>query len=365
MWGNSLLYLLRGLGRSALSPTHLTSVSSLPPHLPIPPQASTSTFHSPPSTSVVQLPLPTSILSHSPFHTSGSLAFIPPRIYCLLPAPRGHIVCHPRKEQSATGPVEEPPQWVAGVTVSLQAHSIPAPASFSVMFLTIPTGMFEGDQDLDLAGDIGFELTGKNPTKELAWVDYFTTGHTDPEFPAVDAEVVREKLDSGIGDHLFQKFRAKETADRQGEYRVIILTAMMMRVGATIKQDVLQHVRALAPRIPSREGYALPLFDEGFRGPGKRQFLTALESYQAGTPRSFEELSCYGCGKIGADIGKALSLCGGCKNAWYCNKVRLARQGSLDVARHRLFDHAQDCQRSNWNDHKKTCPPHNSMWLNV
>ncbi|KAG6353906.1 hypothetical protein INS49_005163 [Diaporthe citri] len=84
-----------------------------------------------------------------------------------------------------------------------------------------------------------------------------------------------------------------------------------------------------------------PLADCGFRGPGKRQFLSALDNYQAGKPRSFHQPSCHGCGKVDSDIkaeGKTLLKCGGCKNeiaaAWFCDK---------------------DCQRGLWKHHKRNC----------
>ena len=41
------------------------------------------------------------------------------------------------------------------------------------------------------------------------------------------------------------------------------------------------------PDIPSRNGYQLPIFDDGFRDPGKAQFEAALEFYKDGVPRDF------------------------------------------------------------------------------
>lgn len=104
----------------------------------------------------------------------------------------------------------------------------------------------------------------------------------------------------------------------------------MMEYGATIKEDHMKHLRDLVPKLNCNEGAVPTLADFGFRGPGKRQFLAALDNYKAGKPRSFHQPSCHGCGKVDSDIkaeGKTLLKCGGCKNeiaaAWFCDKVRM------------------------------------------
>lgn len=66
----------------------------------------------------------------------------------------------------------------------------------------------------------------------------------------------------------------------------------MMRAGARIRADDLQHLRDLVPQVTCNEGYALPLWDDGFRGPGKRQFLAALDAYEAAVPRDFRAARC-------------------------------------------------------------------------
>ncbi|KXH28183.1 hypothetical protein CSAL01_08409 [Colletotrichum salicis] len=80
----------------------------------------------------------------------------------------------------------------------------------------------------------------------------------------------RERLDSGGGDKLLKN-------------------ALMMRAGAKIKADDLQHLRDLVPKVPCQYRFALPIMDFGFRDPGKAQFLAALDNYQSGTPRDFHE----------------------------------------------------------------------------
>lgn len=147
---------------------------------------------------------------------------------------------------------------------------------------------------------------------------------------------IRHKLDSGLGDELFEKYRAAEKHgpddfDDMSKYLPVVFAAMMMEYGATIKDDQIKHLRDLVPKIHCHEGPVMPLADHGFRGPGKRHFLAALDHYQAGKPRSFQQPSCHNCGKINGDIkaeGKTLMKCGGCKHetaaAWFCDKVRLA-----------------------------------------
>ncbi|KAF3763819.1 hypothetical protein M406DRAFT_262923, partial [Cryphonectria parasitica EP155] len=114
----------------------------------------------------------------------------------------------------------------------------------------------------------------------------------------------------------------------------VLLGAVMMRVGAKIKDEDFQYLRELVPRIVSHDGYTSPLADLGFRGPGKAQFLAALDNYKPGVPRSLSDPSCFHCGKIEQDTGKAPVLCSQCKGAWYCDK---------------------DCQRAHWRAHRSTC----------
>ncbi|KAL2281392.1 hypothetical protein FJTKL_11573 [Diaporthe vaccinii] len=163
------------------------------------------------------------------------------------------------------------------------------------------------------------------------------------------SQLIRNKLDCGLGDELFEKYSA---AEQHGfdlydltKYLPIVFAAIMMEYGATIKEDHMKHLRDLVPKLQCNEGPVALLADCGFRGPGKRQFLAALDNYQAGKPRSFHQPSCHGCGKVDSDIkaeGKTLLKCGGCKNeiaaAWFCDK---------------------DCQRGLWKHHKRNCgaPP--------
>ena len=158
---------------------------------------------------------------------------------------------------------------------------------------------------------------------------------------------LRHKLDAGMGDKPFDFYRAKEHEGHgsyvmleDGKYRLILVGALIMRTGAKIRDADLQHLRELVPHIHSSPGYALPFCDEGFRDPGKAQFLAALDHYipallaitrSQGNPRHFRHKEgrltyfiCFTCGKVEADSDKALLRCARCLEAYYCDTVRLA-----------------------------------------
>ena len=139
--------------------------------------------------------------------------------------------------------------------------------------------------------------------------------------PDMDPATVCEYIDSGAGDELFERYRSRE-ADNKGTYRqdagkeTIVLGAMMMRVGAKIKKDDLDHLRRLSNR-PDVEMYP----------EGLAEFKAAVDNYKPGTPRTFGGPSCDNCGKTPLDIGKKLSECRKCKGGWWnggwsCSKVR-------------------------------------------
>ncbi|KAI0145767.1 hypothetical protein F4776DRAFT_374560 [Hypoxylon sp. NC0597] len=165
-----------------------------------------------------------------------------------------------------------------------------------------------------------------------------------PEYEEELAQLVikaRAKLDADdLGHRLIRHWREKEY-QHCGKYRVIIAGALLMRAGAKIQESEMQHLRELVPRINCNDVFTLPLFDDGFRAPGRAQFLAALDNYQAGVPRNFQEPSCFHCGKIQADLGKAPSACGGCKEAWYCDR---------------------DCQKAHWKQHKPSCTDPRRTW---
>ena len=107
---------------------------------------------------------------------------------------------------------------------------------------------------------------------------------------------VRAKFDTdNLGQRLMAASRAQEDKDHShslatGEYKTIALGALLMRGGAVIKDDDLQHLRDLIPKVTCVPGTAFPFGDDGFRSPGRSQFLAALDAYDPGKTRSFQEL---------------------------------------------------------------------------
>ncbi|KAI1463297.1 uncharacterized protein F4812DRAFT_447264 [Daldinia caldariorum] len=211
--------------------------------------------------------------------------------------------------------------------------------------------LFEGSRDLDLALSIDKTfVTDENPNglglfhlvnqhdlnaPLVALLHYQTAEHQ--EAIAKYVVEIRTKLDTGLGKRLINYWRAKES-EYNGKYRVIIVGALLMRTGAKIQESDMQHLRELVPQVSCNYiTSSVPESDRGFREPGRAQFLAALENYKPGEPRNFEEPSCWQCGKVQADIGKALRSCGRCKHPWYCDK---------------------ECQKAHWKIHKPACQAH-------
>lgn len=143
------------------------------------------------------------------------------------------------------------------------------------------TGLFQGDQDLDIRGETECAMG--------------LTSDDDAEYDAdkeLQSTAFRDKLNAGLCDKLFKEFRSKEKTfwipDRK--MYTVILAAMIMQSGAKISDDNMQHLREIFPHMHSSPGYAWPLNDADFRDPGRAQFLAALEHYKPGTPRTFCEL---------------------------------------------------------------------------
>jgi hypothetical protein len=168
--------------------------------------------------------------------------------------------------------------------------------------------LFEGDQDQDILDGLD-EAIGFRAMMDAGGKDAETTA------------AVRQRLDAdGLGGRLLDKYRNADDGWR-GKYEMIIVAALMMCAGAKIGEEDMRYLRGVVPQINCNEGFTPAIWDEGFRGPGRRQFLAALDKYVPGTPRSFSAPCCYWCGKIRDDIGKGLRWCGRCKRAWYCDEV--------------------------------------------
>ncbi|OGM49562.1 hypothetical protein ABOM_001733 [Aspergillus bombycis] len=212
--------------------------------------------------------------------------------------------------------------------------------------------LFEGDQDMDaacsLAEPLGFQMDDWEHTMSsmvhqtdmlagAAARAFYRTEEYKQELESAIVPYVRAKLDTdNLGDRLFAAARAQENNPTlpSTKYRTIILGALMMRAGARIKPADLQHLRDLIPQIQCNAQFVLPLVDEGFRSPGRAQFLAALDHYQVGVPRNYQEPSCFQCGQVRDDIGHALVQCARCHVAYYCDK---------------------ECQRHHWQEHKPSC----------
>lgn len=96
------------------------------------------------------------------------------------------------------------------------------------------------------------------------------------------------KLNAGnTANKLFDEFRAKQH-EPHGKYRMIIVGTLIIRTGATLRETDIQYLRHLTEQVDCKPGYD----NAGFRYPGKAQFLAALNSYEVGTPRNFEEPRC-------------------------------------------------------------------------
>ncbi|KAK3295498.1 uncharacterized protein B0H64DRAFT_147106 [Chaetomium fimeti] len=204
--------------------------------------------------------------------------------------------------------------------------------------------LFEADNDQDLACHLAVEITGAQDGPEFeALCSFGYAGIAADGNQVVDGPVlkrIRQKFDAGLGNKLIDKYRAVAVGTNdswekhEAKYRVIILGALMMGTGAEIRDHDLQHLRRLASEVQCNEKFTLAFADTGFRGPGKRQFLAALDNYTPGTPRSYNQPSCHACGKSKQDTGKAPLKCSGCSKGWFCDK---------------------DCQRSLWSVHKQNC----------
>lgn len=161
-----------------------------------------------------------------------------------------------------------------------------------------------GIADLDLCRSLQIDRANLCDPPELT--AYLATDEYKNQLEGIVLKC-RNTINSGTGDELFKIFRKREQ-EPNGEYRVLVVGAIMMRAGAAIKDDDFSHLREIVPEIPCRDGLkpilrnnpgqpsllamimaSLDADDQGFRHPGKVQFLAALENYRPGVCRSFDE----------------------------------------------------------------------------
>jgi len=88
-----------------------------------------------------------------------------------------------------------------------------------------------------------------------------------PEYQDKLAELVasvRVQLDSGVGDKLFDMYRAKAANQKDDmvrwgkdyRYTVILIGALMMRAGARIRDDDVRYMRDVVPMLHCQPGFA-------------------------------------------------------------------------------------------------------------
>ncbi|KAJ5145487.1 uncharacterized protein N7515_000051 [Penicillium bovifimosum] len=196
--------------------------------------------------------------------------------------------------------------------------------------------LFKCDEDLDMAFSMATELgvsdrywkhsmSAMVHQSDILAPPEAKARYQTPEYAVELADVIipyiRDKLDTDdLGDRLFAASKAQETDEddprQETKYRTIILGALIMRAGAKIKNEDLEHLRALMPQINCSLRRSMS-GDHGFRPPGRAQFLAALDHYVPGVPRSFLEPSC---GRIEADIGHRHLICMRCRVATYCDE---------------------------------------------
>ena len=122
-------------------------------------------------------------------------------------------------------------------------------------------GLFQGDYDLDAAGDIS-----RDAGMEL-W-SYWATD--DPEIHALGLETTRNELNEGVFDELFEKYKAKGNLSGLwgANHLLVILVVLAMRIGATISEAQIDYTRSI-----HRHG-------AGLLDGGLKQVSQALKDYK-------------------------------------------------------------------------------------
>ncbi|KAJ5273589.1 hypothetical protein N7478_008714 [Penicillium angulare] len=144
--------------------------------------------------------------------------------------------------------------------------------------------MFEGDSDLGLLADlenhVGIKEKGEHSMEDMIMM----------RMPDEKVKYVREKLGtSSYGETLLTNCKSKDLG-WNGKHCTVILGAVMIAAGAHTSSENMQHLRKPVPQINCNTGYTMALFDEGFRAPGRPQFIAALDHYQPGIARSVRDL---------------------------------------------------------------------------
>lgn len=147
----------------------------------------------------------------------------------------------------------------------------------------------EGDEDCDIASEIVSAIREKSKDESIT-ADSFNIYDMLRNLTVYpDSSDAQQKLlntlNAGICDELFEEFRANPDP-YGGEYRLNILGAMMMQVGANISKENMDHLRTVCSDTESNPGFML-MEMSSFRDPGKAQLTAALDNYRNGVPRDF------------------------------------------------------------------------------
>ncbi|QDS71884.1 hypothetical protein FKW77_010169 [Venturia effusa] len=138
------------------------------------------------------------------------------------------------------------------------------------------TSLFENDADCDIESEIEADLSKLTKLNE-------------PDFLDKEQEIsIRNALNAGAAAQLFQQYSETDVDAFYGDYKVIILSALMMIVGANLDQPMRKYIEKALPTIKSRSGFTLALWDPHFRDSGKAQFTAMFENYENGKPRALE-----------------------------------------------------------------------------
>jgi hypothetical protein len=118
--------------------------------------------------------------------------------------------------------------------------------ALALLVLTHTHRPLRGDVDIDLAIEVAkgtkAELSSLVHQTDMMAPQKARAFYKTEEYKEILTEDVEEQcalLDAGLGGMLFKKFRAKKDNGWDGEYRLIILAALMMRAGATIRRMIL------------------------------------------------------------------------------------------------------------------------------
>lgn len=104
-------------------------------------------------------------------------------------------------------------------------------------------------QDIKInAYDMVTQADASSPHKN----SYYKTDEYKKELEDLVSDC-RNTLDSGLGDELLSTYRSMED-EFHGKYRLILVGAVMMRAGAVIKDDDLNHLREIVPQVWCRDG---------------------------------------------------------------------------------------------------------------